>query len=498
MTSPEPPRIVRELTDVWIPWVDGHLLRIALVTLLVSVAYGFTRARHHRRHHGTAQPSQTSRRRRVRMSRMPAAQRNLQDKLRARVGHSDDEVDFIEWPSDVKATGAVLTIRYGKEWSGVGLQTKMIHELVEQMLKGKWTADHDHGHLKLRFIRQAPPFELPTKLTYAKMTRDSDSVTLGVCGDGTPCRWDLTFPQYAHALLAGMTGSGKSNALRLVIVELVQLGALIDILDAKGGEDFEDFEDHPGIRVWTEAVDQVRMLYEFKSDMEARQATRGAARAALPHRVLLIDESAELRPALRPFFHGEEYADVLLSIARLARSVHMHLVCATQKPTAKALTGNATSGGELRDMFGFRLGLGRLSRSASGMIFDEDSPTVASVTGRGVIQVNGEFTHVQTAKLDLADAVKVAARGTARFDSVTTVTDESLSRVRALARVDLPLQPVTEIIPVTAPADIPSVTLTCLKCGTSFETSEPGGKLVRCKNTACKHPRRVPVSARSS
>lgn len=493
-------QFLMHVRDDYVPWVESHLWSIALLALLLAVVYVLIRALG-RHVHARTKKTRTPRVRRSRSMPTTAAQRNLEVKLRSRVGHEDDAVHFIDWPMNINAPDAVLTIRYAAGQSMIGMQARIIHEIVEQMCGGKWRPDHDHQHNKLRFIRLASPFKMPIRLSYTALDRDPERVTLGVRDDGLPCRWDLTFPEYAHALIVGMTGSGKSNVLRVIIAELAQLGALIDILDAKGGEDFEDFASHPGIRVWTEPPQQVQVLYNFIAEMERRKPTRGAVRERLPRRVLLIDETAELRPALRGFFNGEEYADILLTIARLARAYRMHLICATQKPTAKALTGNATSGGELRDMFGFRLGLGRLSGSAAGMIFDGDSPPVEVITGRGVTQVNGEFTQVQMAKLDLTEAVRVAARGSSRFDLVTKEIDGDPSRARARVRVDPQLQgvtTVTEIDSVTTHLEIAPVTLTCLKCGTSFETVALGGMLVRCKNPACKHPRRVPVNARTS
>lgn len=365
-----------------------------------------------------------------------APQRSATPKLRSLVGYpASSEAEVVEsWPKHPDRTGATIRIRCHESWSPTATQLARISETIAHFTRrhgGEWLPEYYETTNKLDFVRQQPPFQWPKTLTYSDLKKPAhDQIPLGVKDGGAPFVWDLSVSVYAHGGVFGTTGAGKSNALRELIVGFAQQNALIDILDAKGGEDFEDFATHPGIRVWTEVEDMLEVLAEFKREMERRRPTRGKARQALPRRVLIIDETAEVKTAVRLLGKaGEDYVTTLLTIARLARSVRMHLVCATQKPGAKALTGDATTGAELRDLLGFKLGLGQLSGSSANMAFDAEPPHVDAVAGRGVVHVNGQFTHIQTARLELDEAVKLTFKGSARFPEDRVMPSEDLNGV---------------------------------------------------------------------
>jgi DNA-directed RNA polymerase subunit RPC12/RpoP len=356
--------------------------------------------------------------------------------------------------------------------------------------------------------RQAAPFALPAELAYTA----GDGVPLGKREDGELLAWDLDNQLFANALFAGPPGSGKSNALRCLIAGAARTGALIDVIDPKLGEDFELFADHPGIRVWTDPADWLRILTEFADEIRVRAPTRGRERDALPHRLLIIDETSEAYPAMAGLGRTvlAEYVEKLQSIARKGRAYKLHLVLATQKPVAKSLTGDPTTGSALRDLCLFRVGLGKLSNSAAKMVFDLPSALpVPAIAGRGQTDVDGELMVVQIFRLDGPEAAELAAAGTGRFPAPVTPVPPTEAPPAASP---LPC-PVPAPTPPAAIVDTrsdtqthaepsrvgevsvdtqhtPQHTLSCYRCGHGWLSAAKPGSSIGCPE--CGHRRRVP------
>ena len=153
-----------------------------------------------------------------------------------------------------------------------------------------------------------------------------------------------------HALLAGTTGSGKSELLQSLILSLAlqfspeEIGFLL--IDYKGGGMAHLFADLPqllGTVTNLDGDDSRRALLAVKSELARRQRLfraagvnhidayvkayrAGTAEEPLPHLFLIADEFAELK-AEQPEFMAE-----LISTARVGRSLGIHLILATQKP----------------------------------------------------------------------------------------------------------------------------------------------------------------------
>lgn len=520
--QPEPPRVVKFLThvrDVYVPWVESHLLIIALGALGLALLYALVRHLWHGRHK-VSRPRIPQRR--VKSPPTTAAQRNLELKLRSRVGHADDVVNFIDWPADVSTPGAVLVVRYAPGWSGVRMQVNLIHELVEQMCGGTWRPSHDHRHNKLRFIRQAPPLELPKRFEYPD-TGEVDKIPIAVSTAGEVII-NLK-SQSPHILIAGTTGGGKTTTASVIIAHMAARGGLVSICDPKMVGYQQNFEGLHNVQVSVPDPDDdvaamIEMVDEFYRDMRSRYAYIREHKSrelpgSFPTRVLVIDEMGSFvlmikedweihRP--RGAANRPPTLDKLRKILFQGRFSRTIVVCAVQHANATAIGGSGSS--DMREMYGMRISCGAPGDHGGDMLFgSSDIPQINTihgeeVAGRGLVSRDGgDVMPVQLADITQDRARQIAARGAARFGVVTIETDDDPTRARALARVDLPLQAVTGVTtrePVTPTLVLTPVTLTCLKCNQPFETNAAGGTLVRCKNVTCKHPRRVPVGARSS
>lgn len=156
-----------------------------------------------------------------------------------------------------------------------------------------------------------------------------------------------------HGLVAGTTGSGKSEILQSFILSASilfnphEIGFLI--IDFKGGGMVNQFSDLPHLMGAITNIDgkQInRSLKSIKAELLKRQNLfaqagvnhidkyimeykKGNVREALPHLVIIVDEFAELK-AEQPEFMKE-----LISAARIGRSLGIHLILATQKPAGQ-------------------------------------------------------------------------------------------------------------------------------------------------------------------
>lgn len=170
--------------------------------------------------------------------------------------------------------------------------------------------------------------------------------SLGMAADG-PFVVDLV-TDGPHTLIAGTTGSGKSEMLRSLVASLA-CGASPEhlcfvLIDFKGGSAFDacarlphtvglvtDLDDHLAARALRclEAELRYRERHlrqagaEDLTDLRRRQP-RGTT---LPRLVVVIDEFATLAAELPDFI------DALVGVAQRGRSLGVHLVLATQRPS---------------------------------------------------------------------------------------------------------------------------------------------------------------------
>ncbi|MGN0317022.1 MAG: type VII secretion protein EssC [Lachnospira sp.] len=153
-----------------------------------------------------------------------------------------------------------------------------------------------------------------------------------------------------HGLVAGTTGSGKSEILQTYILSLATLFHPNDvgfvIIDFKGGGMANQFENLPHLIGTITNIDGReidRSLLSIKAELVKRQEMlsdagvnhindyiklfkAGKVEKPMPHLIMIVDEFAELK---------QEYPDFmkeLISAARIGRTLGVHLILATQKP----------------------------------------------------------------------------------------------------------------------------------------------------------------------
>ena len=187
---------------------------------------------------------------------------------------------------------------------------------------------------------------------------------VGVATDGSIFNLDLHQKyQGPHGLVAGMTGSGKSEFLITYILSMAinyhPYEVAFVLIDYKGGGLAGAFDDpEKGIHL-PHLVGTItnldgstiqRSLTCLQSELTRRQRVFNQAKGitddgtmdiysyqklyrmgkvseAIPHLIIISDEFAELKQ------QKPEFMDSLISIARIGRSLGVHLILATQKPS---------------------------------------------------------------------------------------------------------------------------------------------------------------------
>ncbi len=209
-----------------------------------------------------------------------------------------------------------------------------------------------------------------------------------------------------HALVAGTTGSGKSELLQTLIAALAAgippSGIQFVLVDYKGGAAFRDCARLPhtvGLVTDLDAHLTQRALRSLAAELTRRErilAEAGASDvsgyrggAPVPRLMIVVDEFAALAQELPDFVSG------LVAIAARGRSLGIHLVLATQRP------GGAVTP-EIRANTSLRIALRVTDEGESRDIVDQ--PGAAQISrhtpGRALIRAGTEpATLVQTARV---------------------------------------------------------------------------------------------------
>ncbi len=240
-----------------------------------------------------------------------------------------------------------------------------------------------HGTLSLEVPR--PDLQTVTLLDLAQQLRQDPGLQralavpgtaiLGLDAEGVPLLLRLASPDVAHVLIAGTTGSGKTELARTLLASLVlhqrPHDLLLALLDPKG-RGLAPFAALPHLLFPLASGPHAMLerLYDLVGEMERRD------REAIerPRIVVMVDELAD---AIQT--GGAELEGLLTRLVQRGRSAGVSVVACTQKPTASAV------GSLLKANFPVRL-VGKVASA-------EDARVAAGVGGTGAekLQGRGDF-----------------------------------------------------------------------------------------------------------
>ena len=275
---------------------------------------------------------------------------------------------LIEILEDFKINAKVLDAKRGPTVTryelqpGTGVKTSKIANLSDDIAL----------HLAAPAVRIEAPIpgksaigiEIPnrtTSIVYLKEIVGSEefaasksrvSVALGKSISGQPMVIDLA--KMPHLLIAGATGSGKSVCINSILISLLYKATPDEVklilVDPKVVElNVYNGIPHLLIPVVTDpnkaagalswAVGEMLQRYKMFADRGVRDfngynKTLPENEKKLPQVVIIIDELADLMMAAKA-----DVEDSICRLAQMARAAGMHLVIATQRPSADVITG---------------------------------------------------------------------------------------------------------------------------------------------------------------
>ncbi len=258
-----------------------------------------------------------------------------------------------------------------------------------------------------------------------------------------------------HALLAGTTGAGKSELLRTLVVGLAAASSpdhlTFVLIDYKGGSTFDACAQLPHVvGVVTDLDDRLadRALRCLHAELRRREQLLRLVGAAdlttyrrvhgavpLSRLVVVIDEFAALVSEQPEFLHA------LVGVAQRGRSLGVHLILATQRPSG-------VISDEIRANTNLRLAL-RLHDSADAIDVVGDRAPAAiprGLAGRAVMRLGPE----EVLTFQTARCTTPLATGGTELDRLVAAVIEASAMVGARPPLSPWLAPLPAHLPVDA------------------------------------------------
>ncbi|HEY4346866.1 MAG TPA: FtsK/SpoIIIE domain-containing protein [Gaiellaceae bacterium] len=166
---------------------------------------------------------------------------------------------------------------------------------------------------------------------------------------------DFSSSETPHLLIAGITGSGKSVALEAILRGLIERHGpdelQLHLIDPKGTE-LADFDGQPHVRgrIGIDAEDAIALLEAGVEEMQRRYAVMkqagvrslpdynaavGPDGQRLPWWLIVLDEYADLTSDPD---EKKQIEALLKRLAQKARAAGIHLIIATQRPSADVIS----------------------------------------------------------------------------------------------------------------------------------------------------------------
>lgn len=251
---------------------------------------------------------------------------------------------------------------------------------------------------------------VPEHLDILSKWEENDSVKtlaapIGVDANGYNINLDIHEKAHGpHGLIAGMTGSGKSEFIISYIASMAMNYSPEEIafvlIDFKGGGMADVFKKLPHLAGSITNLDGNELQRSFiaiESELEKRQKLfkeiseqkkisnidiykyqklRGKDKTLkpLPHLIIISDEFAELKQ------QHPDFMEQLIRIARIGRSLGVHLILATQKP-------DGVVDDQIKSNIKFKICLKVQDKSDSQSVIDRPDATLITNAGRFYMQV---------------------------------------------------------------------------------------------------------------
>jgi DNA phosphorothioation-dependent restriction protein DptH len=211
-------------------------------------------------------------------------------------------------------------------------------------------------------------------------------------------------------LIGGTTGSGKSEALNTILSGLTHKYSAQELrlllIDPKGTEleSYENIEhlegsigmdDEDACELLDGAVEEMQSRYKLLKSERSRTIAEYNAKVSQDRRIpwwlIVLDEYADLTsdPDAKKKIEAS-----LKRLAQKARAAGIHVIIATQKPSAEVISTN------LRSNLPAQLALKVKSGTESRVIMDELGAETLNGKGDAFLKSEGKLTRVQCAMVN--------------------------------------------------------------------------------------------------
>jgi S-DNA-T family DNA segregation ATPase FtsK/SpoIIIE len=223
---------------------------------------------------------------------------------------------------------------------------------------------------------------------------------LGLTEDGRPLLLRLPSPDVAHVLIAGATGSGKTEVMRSLLASLAltnrQSRLQLALIDPKS-RGLMPLARLPHLiaPLASDIGSALQLLQRLVAEMERRDR----AHISTPHIVIAVDELLDLLAV-----GGKPVELALTRLAQRGREAGLHLIAGAQKPSATVL------GAMLKANFPVRL-VGRVGSAEDARVAAGVAATGAEkLLGQGdfLIVASGQVIRFQSAWIPATDWAQLA------------------------------------------------------------------------------------------
>ncbi len=225
---------------------------------------------------------------------------------------------------------------------------------------------------------------------------------LGLAEDGRPLLLRLPSPDVTHVLVAGATGSGKTELIRAIAISLAlgnrQAHLQFALLDPKA-RGLGPLAGLPHLLAppALDPASAVALLARLNDEMDRRDLEG----LSLPRIVIIVDEVVDLIMT-----GGKPVEAALTRLAQRGRESGLHLILGAQKPASAALSTNIKSNLPVRLV-------GRVSSADDARVASGVSGSGAEkLSGRGdfIAVAGGQVTRFQAAYVPAHDWMQIAAQ----------------------------------------------------------------------------------------
>lgn len=257
---------------------------------------------------------------------------------------------FTRFTVELKSGETIRSIEKSK--ADIGIQLEANGEILVNHIRGTKYISVD-----VPFAGAGKPINLLKHLNRLDGNKQKLNIVAGQMPDGKFELLDIA--KAPHLLVAGTTGSGKTIFLYSIMVSLLEQFSKDEIefliVDPKQ-TDFVFFDDLPNLyggKVVTDADEALEMLNQINEvDKEERMKMIRSCKSRdinsyneknpnnrMKRLVVIIDEYADLIQTAEMQGNRKEFERSLSMLAQKVRSLGIHLIIATQRPSANIVTG---------------------------------------------------------------------------------------------------------------------------------------------------------------